>query len=44
MKACCSYQPADRPSFSEVANSLERVLADFSTAEAADAEVQRVIV
>ena len=41
MNACCSYQPADRPSFSDAAEHLERIVASFSAAEA---ESQRVTV
>lgn len=41
MNACCSYQPADRPSFSDVAEYLEQILADFT---ATNTESQRVTV
>ena len=41
MNACCSYQPADRPSFSDAAEHLERIVASFTAAEA---ESQRVTV
>ncbi len=34
MNDCCSYQPADRMSFSDIAKDLEVVLADFTAAEA----------
>ncbi|CAK0785870.1 hypothetical protein CVIRNUC_009083 [Coccomyxa viridis] len=41
MNACCSYQPADRPSFSDAAEHLERIVASLTAAEA---ESQRVTV
>ena len=41
MNACCSYQPADRPSFADAAEHLERIVASFTAAEA---ESQRVTV
>ena len=34
MNDCCSYQPADRMPFSDIAKDLEVILADFSAAEA----------
>ena len=33
MKACCSYKPTDRPSFTVIAEQLEAILADFTAAE-----------
>jgi hypothetical protein len=46
MKACCSYKPADRPSFTIVAKHLEVILEESTAAEenAADIDSQRATV